>query len=1157
MNQAIESSGLMFGEFLELLRRQGFSIGIDHYLRLQELIDKSGGSCAPSDLKTLLCPIFATSRSQQELFYRTFDAYFILFHSDLAREQDQLAAAEARAEAIGAGTAALREGQPKPRAIRTWLYVFTGIWLATLSMALALLWQSRTQGPSRGALPATAEMPPASVTAPGAPAVRPQPALPSIAPGLEPTFYQRHARSILLAAVLAALALLLVYWRRRMRRRQLVLQKHRGKKPPFTWPIRVEGFAPKLYDAGRLHAVTRNLRRRQADEFQHLDVSATVNATIEALGYPTFCYKAASKQPEYLALIDRASFRDHQAQFFNGLAKTLEQEGVFITRYSYDGDPRVCSDERGRRIPLSELHQAYCSHRLLLFGDGRRLIDPLTGRLASWAAEAFGWQERALLTPTVPAQWGWKEINLAHRFVLLPATVDGLFALIEHFESRSSSDLREWRASSPDQPPPALDRSDVIPSLRDYLGADAFQWLCACALYPELHWDLTLYLGSQPSLKGKLLREENLLRLIRLPWFRTGFIPDDIRLLLIRELNRDNEQQVRSSILSLLEKSAPPAGSVAADAYQLDLVVQRWLVRRDGKSYREMLRVMRAEKQSKDVRDYALLQFRSTRKSSPLDLLVPDRLKRRFFGFGLGDLAKGLVVNLVLQPLHRLPPWLSRALKVALPSAVVSALILNAIGKLFGPALLQAIWIVLLALPPLWALWWFARMLRRADFLPFMRPRRAESTAVAPGRSVQSARRLWFLVCACLILVLAGIGISVRLYLKDRQLGAMAQLAESVFYEMRSVEAQLVRRRDSMSPEDFRSLSDMRMKLERDYDRYLESLGLYASRSPVELSIMRLARRLGETDLELPPDFQKTVLVYVEKWRSGSRLRAALDRARQRNLPARIRLALEQYGLPREFLFLALQESNFDSTAVGPQTPSGIAKGMWQLTPQMASEYGLAIGPLKDLQQFDPSDQRHDENRATQAAARYLSYLYSTKAAGSGLLAIACYNYGSTRIIKKLDQLPNDPRQRNFWNFYRNGWIPAETREYVMEVFSAALICERPNLFHFSIEPIDSLWAAPQATAQVASYQVEHRHIFGKCAGALLISGLKVEYRPIEKAHSFDRPFSSLKLTVKENDDKLVIQTNDGKQSWTFKVSSSAQASEIKGLWEKLQKIGK
>jgi pSer/pThr/pTyr-binding forkhead associated (FHA) protein len=319
-------------------------------------------------------------------------------------------------------------------------------------------------------------------------------------------------------------------------------------------------------------------------------------------------------------------------------------------------------------------------------------------------------------------------------------------------------------------------------------------------------------------------------------------------------------------------------------------------------------------------------------------------------------------------------------------------------------------------------------------------------------------RRRWPLLALAGVVLLVAIGIGVALFIKDRQLKALTRQADEVFYQMRLVEAQLVRKGEAMSTEERQDLRDRKARFEKEYDRYLETMGLYSGKNPEEQAVMRLARRLGETDLELPPDFQKTVLQYVERWRSTPRLRAALDTARQRALPRRIRLALDQYGLPREFMFVALQESNFDTTKVGPPTPFGFAKGMWQFIPQTAAEYGLAPGPLKDLPQYDPSDQRHDENRATQAAARYLAYLYSTKAAASGLLVIASYNYGATRIIEKLDQLPNDPRQRSFWNFYRNGWIPPETRDYVMYIFSAALICEKPDIFHISMAPIDAIW---------------------------------------------------------------------------------------------------
>jgi pSer/pThr/pTyr-binding forkhead associated (FHA) protein len=313
-------------------------------------------------------------------------------------------------------------------------------------------------------------------------------------------------------------------------------------------------------------------------------------------------------------------------------------------------------------------------------------------------------------------------------------------------------------------------------------------------------------------------------------------------------------------------------------------------------------------------------------------------------------------------------------------------------------------------------------------------------------------RRRWPLLVASVVVFVVAVGAGIYAYLQRQALEQMSQLGN--FYKSRSLEAELVAQMgENKSEAEVRALRDRRIKFENDYDRYLERIGWYRNKTPEERAVMRLARRLGETDLAVPPDFHRAALEYVAKWRATPELRRAMERAHERLLNRRIAAALDQYGLPREFMFLALQESRFNAAAVGPKTRYGYAKGMWQFIPPTAVQYTLKLGPLKEEPVYDPSDERHNEDRSTQAAAHYLAYLYTSKAAASGLLAIASYNYGETRIIAKLDSLPNDPRQRNFWNFHRNGWIPSETRDYVMKIFSAALICEKPDLFQVNIEP--------------------------------------------------------------------------------------------------------
>jgi membrane-bound lytic murein transglycosylase D len=314
-------------------------------------------------------------------------------------------------------------------------------------------------------------------------------------------------------------------------------------------------------------------------------------------------------------------------------------------------------------------------------------------------------------------------------------------------------------------------------------------------------------------------------------------------------------------------------------------------------------------------------------------------------------------------------------------------------------------------------------------------------------------RRRWPLLVVSGIILISAL-VTGYLYYREKQRHA----ALSEFYSWRKIEAQFVQRRKEMAPDEIARKTQERALAEKDYERFLVKLGAYRGKTPEQIAIMRLARQLGETDLEMPPDFYQTTMNYVNIWRRSPVFKAALDRARQRKLPQIIRTALDMHGLPRELLFIPLQESGYNNIAVGPQTRFGIAKGLWQIIPSTAQEYNLKVGPLKDERIYDPSDERHNELRSSDAAVRYLAYLYSTKAAASGLLVIASYNYGQVRIIRKLDELPNDPRQRSFWNFYNNGWLPDETRDYVMKIFSAALICGNPDLFQMNIDPIMPGW---------------------------------------------------------------------------------------------------
>jgi membrane-bound lytic murein transglycosylase D len=218
--------------------------------------------------------------------------------------------------------------------------------------------------------------------------------------------------------------------------------------------------------------------------------------------------------------------------------------------------------------------------------------------------------------------------------------------------------------------------------------------------------------------------------------------------------------------------------------------------------------------------------------------------------------------------------------------------------------------------------------------------------------------------------------------------------------------------------------------------------------------ILRMARVFGECELDMPPAFVTEVQEYIKKWKSSGRLAKAVNLAATNAYTPAITKELLAQGLPPQFFYLALQESDFDAFISGPPTYKGIAKGMWQFIPETAVKYGLRIGPLADFRRPDPADERHQWEKATLAAARYLKDIYSTDAQASGLLVMASYNWGEDKVIRLLRSMPANPRERNFWKVLANhrDKLPEETYNYVYYIFSAAVIGENPRLFGFSFD---------------------------------------------------------------------------------------------------------
>jgi pSer/pThr/pTyr-binding forkhead associated (FHA) protein len=324
-------------------------------------------------------------------------------------------------------------------------------------------------------------------------------------------------------------------------------------------------------------------------------------------------------------------------------------------------------------------------------------------------------------------------------------------------------------------------------------------------------------------------------------------------------------------------------------------------------------------------------------------------------------------------------------------------------------------------------------------------------------RKKQSRKYLYIIgAIACLLVISSAIGIYNYIKLKKAR-----EVAVEIFYNMRALNIQVATIEDRLQEigqsklleEEIVQKKEQLLSLEKQYDRFIKESGIISMHlSKEDRIIYRIARIFGECEVNMPDAFKREIKKYIEKWKKSPRLKKAIQRLETNNYAPVITKTMIANGLPPHFLYLALQESDFRKKAVGPKTRFGFAKGIWQFIPQTAQEYGLRVGPLAKSREYDPADERFNFSAATRAAGKFLRDLYKTDAQASGLLVMASYNWGPTRVKKRIRQMPMNPKERNFWRLIKDYKIPIETKDYVFYIFSATVICENPELFGFNFK---------------------------------------------------------------------------------------------------------
>lgn len=681
-------------DFFYELHRQGYKLGVQQYLDLETVLatlaEKEAFPQTLRELSAWLAPIVCTSADEQSQFFSHLEQW-------VSRRPDVLApkTTEPRVVPTEKEGSTRRSGRSTFR-FSKFRHVCVVVLVAAVSLISLFLGISRPIEQNPGSVraassphptpilpteeptPTPATLLPIGFVAPPAPSPEPvSSSTPTIDTGRSLFFLQYFKILYLAIAALPLLALgLWLFWR--FYHRRLQLERLKSAQKPRLDKILVRGVKEKIFKTHALRRVARELRRHRRAGSAYLDVSSTVTQTVANAGFFTPVYALRRSSPEYLILIDRATFSDQQASLYDEIISWLKSNDIDVDKYYFNRDPRICREpgSQAQQIALQDLSARHPEHYLIIFSDGAGFINPLTGKPAAWLSSLFTWSERALLTPKPFLEWGYAEWAMSRLdFFVLPASNEGLNALVD---AMNLSGLPRMVTSASLPYPDILDEkpnlwlerhepSDRIvrrlcTQLKRYLDEKGYDLLSACAVYPTLQWDITLYLCSQLLPREDI--EHTLLTLVRLPWFKHGTMPDWLRSRLISEMPAEKEKVVREKLdlmlagfiknpqqgfyLSLASPPTQDGSWWQRVKVEIKRRVANWSRRKSVKQF------IRAESENSLSHDYVFLNFMSGNR---LAVSVPAPLRRvllRKKSNLLGSLLASRVVTNLVQWARRL-----------------------------------------------------------------------------------------------------------------------------------------------------------------------------------------------------------------------------------------------------------------------------------------------------------------------------------------------------------------------------------------------------------------------------------------------------------------------------------------------------------------------
>lgn len=192
----------------------------------------------------------------------------------------------------------------------------------------------------------------------------------------------------------------------------------------------------------------------------------------------------------------------------------------------------------------------------------------------------------------------------------------------------------------------------------------------------------------------------------------------------------------------------------------------------------------------------------------------------------------------------------------------------------------------------------------------------------------------------------------------------------------------------------------------------------------------RLAAELKTTQSDFPLVINDYVAGFINYFSNSQAGHAHLLRSLERagKYKDMISKNLRDGGVPQDLIYLAVAESGFQPQALNAKSGAG---GMWQFMPTGA--YGLSRNGW--------FDERFDPQKSSVAYAKYMKTLYDQF--GDWYLAMAAYDWGPGNVQRAVMKTG----YADFWELYRRGVLPGETKNYVPGIIAAIIMAKNPQQY--------------------------------------------------------------------------------------------------------------